>query len=158
MISVLKQLLKNPGKMQRAFLYWTVRDRVAFEWFSQTMDEIFEMDDNHVIQIWHFLTSIKDNDRAIGAVLLHHATRAKHRKTNFDLILGQCTYHQVEVGRFDWEEEFESVKVTAKELGCQKAGIFLCGPERMADAVADVSFGLSKKDPDFHFYYTKETF
>jgi respiratory burst oxidase len=158
MMSVLKQLLQNPGKMKRTFLYWTVRDRAAFEWFSQTMDEIFESDNKHMIQIRHFLTSVKDDDRDIGAVLLHHATRAKHHKTNFDLILGQYTHHQVEVGRPDWEEEFESVKVTAKELGCKDCGIFLCGPERMADDVANVSFRLSKKDPGFHFYFTKETF
>eukprot|EP00550_Attheya_septentrionalis_P000479 CAMPEP_0198281186 /NCGR_PEP_ID=MMETSP1449-20131203/1152_1 /TAXON_ID=420275 /ORGANISM="Attheya septentrionalis, Strain CCMP2084" /LENGTH=691 /DNA_ID=CAMNT_0043976841 /DNA_START=306 /DNA_END=2381 /DNA_ORIENTATION=- len=158
MISVLKQLLLTPGKMKRTFLYWTVRDRASFEWFTCLMDDIFDSDQKHVMQVRHFLTSVKDDDRDIGAVLLHHATRAKHRKTNFDLILGQYNHHQVEVGRPNWEEELDSVKVEAKELGCSNCGVFLCGPKRMADAVSDVCFTMSTKDPDFHFYFSKETF
>lgn len=158
MISVVKQLLKTPGKMQRTYMYWTLRDRASFEWFTSLMDEIFESDQRNVIQIRHFLTSVRHDDRDIGAVLLHHATRAKHHKTNFDILLGQYAHHQVEVGRPDWSEELESVKADAKELGHEDCGIFLCGPERMANAVADVSFELSKMDPGFHFYFSKETF
>jgi len=154
----LKQLLLTPGKMKRTFLYWTVRDRASFEWFTCLMDDIFDSDQKNVMQVRHFLTSVKHDDRDIGAVLLHHATRAKHRKTNFDLILGQYNHHQVEVGRPNWEEELDSVKVEAKELGCSDCGVFLCGPKRMADAVSDVCFAMSKKDPDFHFYFSKETF
>jgi respiratory burst oxidase len=158
MISVLKQLLVTPGKMKRVFLYWTVRDRAAFAWFTRLMDDIFEADAKNIIQIRHFLTSVKDDDRDIGAVLLHHATRAKHHKTNFDMLLGNYTHHQVEVGRPDWEEELTSVKIEAKELECRDCGIFLCGPEKMAEAVAKVSFAMSKEDPGFHFYFNKETF
>lgn len=158
MISVLKQLLVTPGKMKRVFLYWTVRDRSAFEWFASLMDDIFESDKKNVIQVRHFLTSMKEDDRDIGAVLLHHATRARHRKSNFDLILGQYNHHQVEVGRPNWEDELESVKVDAKELGHGECGVFLCGPKVMADDVARTCFALSKKDPSFHFYFTKETF
>jgi respiratory burst oxidase len=158
MISVLKQLLLTPGKMKRVFLYWTVRDRAAFEWFTCLMDDIFDSDQKNVMQVRHFLTSVKDDDRDIGAVLLHHATRAKHRKTNFDLILGQYNHHQLEVGRPNWEEELDSVKLGAKERGCSNCGVFLCGPKRMADAVSDVCFAMSKKDPDFHIHFSKETF
>jgi respiratory burst oxidase len=158
MISVLKQLLATPGKMKSTFLYWTVRDRASFEWFTCLMDDIYESDQGHVIQIRHFLTSAKDDDRDIGAVLLHHATRAQHKKTNFDLILGQCTHHQVQVGRPDWEEELVSIKQEAKELGHKDCGIFLCGPEVMAKAIDKASFAMSKNDPAFHFYFTKETF
>lgn len=158
MISVLKQLLVTPGRMKRVFLYWTVRDRAAFQWFSGLMDEIFESDQKNVIQVRHFLTSVKDDDRDIGAVLLHHATRARHRQTNFDLILGQYNRHQVEVGRPKWNDEFESVKVEATELGYRHCGVFLCGPKAMADAVAKTCFIMSKQDSSFHFYFKKETF
>ncbi|CAB9515739.1 oxidase homolog protein [Seminavis robusta] len=158
MISVLRELLRDHGKMKRTFFYWTTRDQNSFEWFTQIMDDIFEADPENRIQIRHFLTSMKQDDRDLGAVLFHHATRARHHETNFDLILGQHTHHQVEVGRPNWKEELESVKVASKEINCNDCGIYLCGPERMADSVADVSFDLSKKDPDFHFYFTKETF
>jgi ferredoxin-NADP reductase len=158
MISVLKQLLVTPGKMKRVFLYWTVRDRSAFEWFASLMDDIFDSDQKRVIQVRHFLTSMKEDDRDIGAILLHHATRARHRKSNFDLILGQYNHRQVEVGRPNWEDELKSVKADAKELGHTKCGVFLCGPKVMAEDVASTCFALAKKDPSFHFYFTKETF
>ena len=158
MISVLKELLHNPGKMERVFFYWTVRDRSAFEWFSDIMDRVYKHDKSHVLQVRHFLTSVKDDDRDIGAVLLHHATRAKHRADGFDLILGQQTHHQVEVGRPKWKDELQSVKREAKDLGHNKCGIFLCGPEKMAEALAEVSTQYNHTDADFHFQFNKETF
>jgi predicted ferric reductase len=176
MISVLKELLANPGKMKRVFLYWTVRDCAAFEWFSALMQDIYQSHHHHdaaaqnsnanddqqkqpVMHIRHFLTSAHrpcDND--IGAVLLYYAKQAKHGKTNFDLLLGQYSHHQADVGRPNWEQELMSVKTQAKELGHGKCGVFLCGPEKMAKTVAKECLRLSKKDADFHFYFSKEIF
>lgn len=158
MISVLKELLLKPGKMERVFFYWTVRDRNAFQWFSELMNRVYRQDKGHVLQVRHFLTSVKDDDRDIGAVLLHHASRAKHKADGFDLILGQQTHHQVEVGRPKWKDELKSIKREAKELGHTECGIFLCGPERMAEALNDEAKQHNHTDPDFDFKFNKETF
>jgi len=158
MISVLRMLLANPGKMRRTFFYWTVRDRDSFTWFTSLMDDVYESDQKHVLQTRHFLTSVKDDDRDLGAVLLHHATRAMHKQTDIDLLLGNRTHHQVEVGRPNWDEELRSVQDEAKQLGFNKCGIFLCGPEKMADALRETSTKLSREDTNFHMYFTKETF
>lgn len=158
MISVLKMLLANPGRMRRTFFYWTTRDRESFTWFTSLMDDIFESDQKNVLQIRHFLTSVKDDDRDLGAVLLHHATRAHHKRTDVDLLLGNRTHHQVEVGRPIWEEELESVQEEAKLLGLSDCGIFLCGPKKMAEAVQEASSNVSRQDGSFHMYFTKETF
>ena len=157
MISVLKQLLVDPGKVKRCYFYWTVRDRDSFVWFTELMDEIFEADKKNLLQIRHFLTSVKYDTRDLGAVLLHHATRAHHKRTNVDLLLGQQIHHQVEVGRPDWKEELESVREETmdSESNC---GIFLCGPSKMADAVYEASVEVSKTNPGFHMYFSKETF
>ena len=157
MISVLKQLLVDPGKVKRCYFYWTVRDRDSFVWFTELMDEIFEADKKNLLQIRHFLTSVKYDARDLGAVLLHHATRAHHKRTNVDLLLGQQIHHQVEVGRPDWKEELESVREETmdSESNC---GIFLCGPSKMADAVYEASVDVSKTNPGFHMYFSKETF
>jgi respiratory burst oxidase len=158
MISVLKQLLHKPGKMKRVFFYWTVRDRAAFEWFAKSMDDIYDSDQNRVMQVRNFLTSVKDDQRDIGAVLLHHATRAKHRRTNFDIILGHYNNRQVEVGRPKWIEELKSVKQEAKNLSLTSCGVFLCGPKSMAVEVAKTCQSLTKNDPTFYFHFSKETF
>lgn len=158
MISVIKHLLHEPGKMKRTFFYWTVRDRASFDWFASVLDDIYEHDNKHVLQTRHFLTSAKYDDRDLGAVLLHHAALSTHRNTNFDLLLGRRTHHQVEVGRPDWDKEFIAIREEAKALGHRDCGIFLCGPETMAKSVDESSFRISRDDRDFHFYFTKETF
>jgi len=122
------------------------------------MDEIFDADQKNVLQIRHFLTSVKHDDRDLGAVLLHHATRAHHKRTNVDLLLGQQIHHQVEVGRPNWAEELDSVKEEAESLGESKCGIFLCGPTKMAEAVYESAVTISKESTSFHMYFSKETF
>lgn len=158
MISVLKDLLVNPGKMERVYFYWTVRDRDAFDWFSGLMDKIYKRDQKKVLQVRHFLTSVKDDDRDIGAVLLNHARRSKFQADSFDLILGQQTHHHVNVGRPDWKDELRGVKEEAKRLGHAKCGIFLCGPDKMAQTIEGISRDWKKRDPTFRFLFHKETF
>jgi len=158
MISVLKQLLREPGKMKRTFLYWTVRDRDSFEWFSTLMGEIYDSDQKNVLHVRPFLTSVLDNDHDVEAILLHYATRAKRKRTGFDFVLGQRVHHQVEVGRPNWGDELAAVRTEGKRLGYRKCGIFLCGPQKMGHELAEVSFNLSVEDPSFHFYFAKEAF
>lgn len=143
MISVIKHLLQEPGKMKHTFFYWTVRDRASFDWFASVLDDIYEHDNKHVLQTRHFLTSAKYDDRDLGAVLLHHAAFSTHRNTNFDLLLGRRAHHQVEVGRPDCDEEFRAVRDEAKALGHCDCGIFLCGPEKMAEVVDESSFRIN---------------
>ena len=158
MISVLKQLMKEPGKMKHTYLYWTVRDRASFEWFCTLMDEIYKRDQKQVLRVRHFLTSVKEDNRDVGAILLHHATRAKHKRTDFDFLLGRRVHHQVEIGRPDWDEEFSTIRQEAKALGYKKGNIFLCGPQKMAQEIDRARFHVSAVDPGFHFHFRKETF
>uniref|UniRef100_A0A7S4SHG0 Ferric reductase NAD binding domain-containing protein n=2 Tax=Ditylum brightwellii TaxID=49249 RepID=A0A7S4SHG0_9STRA len=158
MISVLRNLVENPGKIRRAFFYWTVRDQNALKWFPSILDDIYDADTSHIFQIRHFLTSAKYDDRDIGQILLKYAVRAQHKHNDMDLVLGRQAHHMIETGRPDWDEELTSVKEEAKELGFKKCGIFLCGPLKMAEAVDEASLKLSQQDSDFHFYFSKETF
>ena len=156
MISVLKHLLQHPGQMQQTYFYWTVRDPSAFQWFSNLLDDIYDHDLTHCLQLRHFVTSIKYDDRDLGAVLLAYAANAAHQKTNIDLLLGKRTRHQIDTGRPNWKTEFATIKGETKDLGFDECGIFLCGPTAMAKEIAKESLALS--DAKFHFFFTKETF
>jgi ferredoxin-NADP reductase len=158
MVSVIRELLGKPGRMRRAFFFWTVRDMSSFEWFNNLMEEIYEQDINHVLEVRHFLTSAKRDDRDIGAVLFHYAANAIHADTRLDIVLGHRSRHQVQVGRPDWDAELNHVVQITKEMGENDCGVFLCGPEVMAEAVAASCTKLSKKESDFHLYFAKETF
>ena len=144
--------------MKHTYLYWTVRDRASFEWFCTLMDEIYKRDQKQVLRVRHFLTSVKEDNRDVGAILLHHATRAKHKRTDFDFLLGRRVHHQVEIGRPDWDEEFSTIRQEAKALGYKKGNIFLCGPQKMAQEIDRARFHVSAVDPGFHFHFRKETF
>jgi respiratory burst oxidase len=158
MISVLKELLINPGKMERLFFYWTVRKRCSFEWFSKIMDDIFEYDKKHVLEVRHFWTSVKEDHQDVGSVLLHHATRARHSRTSFDLLLGHYNHRHVQIGRPKWTQELRSVKEIAKSLAHDSCGVFLSGPNAMAVEVSSSCYLLTKHDPGFYFHFSKETF
>lgn len=158
MISVIRDLLHKPGKMQRAFFYWTTRDMSSFNWFESLMEEIYEEDTKNILEIRHFLTSAKRDDRDLGAVLFHYAANAIHADTNLDIVLGHRALKKVEVGRPNWETELKHVVNITKELGCNSLGAFLCGPSKLSDDVAETCEKLSMKHPEFHVYFAKETF
>jgi NADPH oxidase 5 len=163
MISVVKYLLHHPGLMKKTYFYWTVRDYKAFEWFSQMLDDIYEKDAQGRLEIYHFLTSMKLDKRDFGAVLLAHAAACKHKRTNFDILIGKRTRHQIEAGRPDWAMELRKIKGCAQQLGLSNCGIFLCGPDAMAKDISEKTLEISaeqrrNKDDSFHFHFTKETF
>jgi predicted ferric reductase len=158
MVSVLRNLLHDPGRMRRAFFFWTVRESSSFEWFNSLMETVFEEDTNGILEVRHFLTSAKVDDRDLGAVLFHYAANAIHADTKLDILLGHRSNLQVEVGRPKWEKELNHVIDITKELGFDDCGVFLCGPEKMADEVNETCVELSKKESDFHLYFAKETF
>mmetsp|Transcript_25163 Transcript_25163/g.37013 ORF Transcript_25163/g.37013 Transcript_25163/m.37013 type:complete len:736 (-) Transcript_25163:289-2496(-) len=157
MISVLRGLMADPGKMRRTLFYWTVRDCGSFDWFGNLMDDIYDSDQKHVLQIRHFLTSAKRDDRELADCLLNHARRAKHKRSDIDIFLGRRTHHMLEVGRPNWDEELENVQGEASRLGFKKCGVFLCGPEKLGAALTNTCTRLSKANK-VHLHFTKETF
>jgi Ferric reductase NAD binding domain len=84
---------------------------------------------------------------------------AKHKKTNFDLLLGHHSHYRAHLGRPNWAKELMSIKEHAKdELGHRECGVFLCGPEMMAEEVSMECTRQSKEERDFNFFFSKETF
>ena len=158
MVSVVRYLLDHPGRMKKTYFYWTVRDYKAFEWFADMLDDIYEHDTRRRLNVYHFLTSVRFDDRDLGAVLLAHAANARHGRTDFDILIGRRTRHQIDVGRPNWAKELSRIKGEATDMGFGNCGIFLCGPNRMAKDINRTAVELSAKDPNFHFHFTKETF
>lgn len=115
---------------------------------------LYVLNSNH----YHARTSVKHDKRDLGAVLLHHATRAHHKRTNVDLLLGQQIHHQVEVGRPNWDYELDSVMQEAISIGEIESNIFFCGPGVMGDAINESTKKINKKNPRFRMRFSKETF
>lgn len=125
--------------------------------FSKLMEDIYAKDANNIIEIRHFLTSAKQDDRDLGAVLLYHAAQSIHAKSDYDIILKHHSKNQVQCGRPKWPRELERIKAIAKnQYGENKCAIFFCGPDAMAN---DISTNAQKlAEADFLFDFNKETF
>ena len=157
MVSVVRSLLDNPGKVRKAFFYWTMKEPSPV--FNDMMEDIYERDTHNLIEIRHFITSAKRDDRNFGDVLFHYAANAVYDDSNLDIMLGYRTKkHQVQVGRPKWSQELRHALDTTKELGEKECGVFLCGPEKMAQEVQQESLSLSKEDNGVHVYFSKEVF
>ena len=80
-----------------------------------------------------------------------------HDETELDIRLGHQSREPLAIGRPDWETEFDHVLRAANELGLTKAGVFLCGPEKMARQVKTIARKVSRKSKN-RLVFTKEVF
>lgn len=159
MMSTLTSLLHRPGKMKRVFFYWTTRESSSFSLFSEAMDDLFEHDVDDRLEIRHFLTSAsEEQQRDIpNSSLFRRASERVYQTTDVDIRLGHRSKQQLQIGRPHWECEFGRVLDCARDMGLDKAGVFLCGPEKMAHQVQKVTSKLSSRRKE-RFVFTKEIF
>mmetsp|Transcript_4763 Transcript_4763/g.8463 ORF Transcript_4763/g.8463 Transcript_4763/m.8463 type:complete len:159 (-) Transcript_4763:156-632(-) len=158
MVSVVQSLLDNPGKVRKAFFYWTTRESPKA--FAELMDEIYhrEKEDNR-IEIRQFITTLKHDDRNFGNVLFRYAADAVHARSGVDVFLGHRASKPHGIGRPKWDDELRMVAKTAKHLDVEQCGVFFCGPEPMAHAIRKSCKTVSKGGNDkVHMFFSKETF
>lgn len=74
-------------KTSRAYFYWVTREQGSFDWFKGVMNEVAELDHNHVIELHNYCTSVYEEGDARSALIamlqsLHHA------KNGVDIVSG----------------------------------------------------------------------
>lgn len=158
-MSTLTSLLHRPGKMKRVFFYWTTRESSSFSLFSEAMDVLFEQDTEGRLEIRHFLTSSSpaSSENDLASSMFQMAAEKVYRETDVDIRLGHRTKEQLQIGRPKWERELNRVSECAHLMHIKKAGIFLCGPEKMAQQVQYTASKLSSLR-DVQLVFTKEIF
>ncbi|XVE56469.1 hypothetical protein DITRI_Ditri04bG0012600 [Diplodiscus trichospermus] len=65
-------------KTRRAYFYRVTREQGSFDWFEGIMNEVAEMDHNHVIELHNYCTSVYEEGDARSALItmlqsLNHA-------------------------------------------------------------------------------------
>jgi hypothetical protein len=149
MVSVLKELLANPGKMQRTYMIWSFRERRAMDWFASLIqDVLLQQDDRRrhnsketpMLQLRFFVT--KSNEEQ------HHDNEPPVGKT-MTVVHGR---------RPCWHQELSRVRRHIRAQEYNRCGVFVCGPDSMARTVKDVCFEISRQDQEFHFDCRQETF
>ncbi|MEE6470241.1 hypothetical protein FKM82_008900 [Ascaphus truei] len=136
-------------RLKKIYFYWLCRETQAFEWFAdllQSLETQMQERNNADFLSYNIYLTGWDESQAT-AFTLHHDEEK-------DVITGlkQKTLY----GRPNWENEFKTIGSTHQS---SRIGVFLCGPEALAETLSKQCIGNSNADPrGVHFIFNKENF
>lgn len=99
----------NKGfKTRKAYFYWVTREQGSFEWFKGIMNEVAEMDEQRVIELHNYCTSVYEEGDARSALItmlqsLHHA------KNGVDVVSG--TRVKSHFAKPNWRQVYKNIAV-----------------------------------------------
>lgn len=79
--------IKDYFKTRRAYFYWVTREQGSFDWFKGVMNEVAELDQNHVIELHNYCTSVYEEGDARSA-LIAMLQSINHAKNGVDVVSG----------------------------------------------------------------------
>ncbi|KAK9292063.1 hypothetical protein L1049_020017 [Liquidambar formosana] len=145
--SEVKGTKKKPFATSRAYFYWVTREQGSFEWFRGVMNEVAEFDQDGVIELHNYCTSVYEEGDARSALIamlqsLHHA------KNGVDIVSG--TRVKTHFARPNWRNVFKHVAVNHTN---QRVGVFYCGASGLVGELRRLAQDFSRKTTtkfDFH--------
>ncbi|XP_003271033.1 cytochrome b-245 heavy chain [Nomascus leucogenys] len=136
-------------KLKKIYFYWLCRDTHAFEWFADLLQllesQMQERNNAGFLSYNIYLTGWDESQANHFAV---------HHDEEKDVITGlkQKTLY----GRPNWDNEFKTI---ASQHPNTRIGVFLCGPEALAETLSKQSISNSESGPrGVHFIFNKENF
>ncbi|XP_048192243.1 cytochrome b-245 heavy chain [Perognathus longimembris pacificus] len=136
-------------RLKKIYFYWLCRDTHAFEWFADLLQlletQMQERNNADFLSYNIYLTGWDESQANHFAV---------HHDEEKDVITGlkQKTLY----GRPNWDNEFKTI---ASQHPNTRIGVFLCGPEALADTLNKQSISNSESGPrGVHFIFNKENF
>ncbi|CAL0302723.1 unnamed protein product [Lupinus luteus] len=170
MISILKDLLNNM-KMespqhdssddiaeynskkgpQRAYFYWVTREQASFEWFKGVMDDIAEYDQDGIIDMHNYLTSVYEEGDARSA-LIAMIQKLQHAKNGVDVVSESRI--RTHFSRPNWKKVFSQLSTTHEN---SRIGVFYCGSPTLTKTLMNLckEFSLNSST---RFQFHKENF
>ncbi|XP_034858839.1 cytochrome b-245 heavy chain [Mirounga leonina] len=136
-------------RLQKIYFYWLCRDTHAFEWFADLLQlletQMQERNNAGFLSYNIYLTGWDESQANHFAV---------HHDEEKDVITGlkQKTLY----GRPNWDNEFKTI---ASQHPNTRIGVFLCGPEALAETLSKQCISNSESGPrGVHFIFNKENF
>ncbi|KAF1001507.1 respiratory burst oxidase homolog protein C-like [Apium graveolens] len=145
---------KSPGpssssnfKTTRAYFYWVTREQGSFDWFKGVMNEVAEMDNNGVIEMHNYCTSVYEEGDARSA-LIAMLQSINHAKNGVDVVSG--TRVKSHFAKPNWRNVYKRIAVNHAN---SRVGVFYCGApppvKELRQLASDFSHKTSTKF-DFH--------
>ncbi|XP_004000443.1 cytochrome b-245 heavy chain [Felis catus] len=136
-------------RLKKIYFYWLCRDTHAFEWFADLLQlletQMLERNNAGFLSYNIYLTGWDESQANHFAV---------HHDEEKDVITGlkQKTLY----GRPNWDNEFKTI---ASQHPNTRIGVFLCGPEALAETLNKQCISNSESGPrGVHFIFNKENF
>ncbi|XP_047255724.1 putative respiratory burst oxidase homolog protein H isoform X2 [Capsicum annuum] len=111
----------NKKGPQRAYFYWVTREQGSFDWFKGVMDDIAEHDENEVIEMHNYLTSIYEEGDARSA-LIRMVQSLQHAKNGVDVVSESRI--RTHFARPNWKRVFAQLVASHPS---SRIGVFYCG-------------------------------
>ncbi|CAI9283689.1 unnamed protein product [Lactuca saligna] len=131
----------------RAYFYWVTREQGSFDWFKGVMNEVAETDQNGVIEMHNYCTSVYEEGDARSA-LITMLQSLNHAKNGVDVVSG--TRVKSHFAKPNWRSVFKRIALTHSG---QRIGVFYCGApapvKELKQLAADFSHKTTTKF-DFH--------
>nr|XP_043638782.1 respiratory burst oxidase homolog protein C-like [Erigeron canadensis] len=142
-----KKNTSNNFNTTKAYFYWVTREQGSFEWFKGVMNEVAETDQDGVIEMHNYCTSVYEEGDARSA-LITMLQSLNHAKNGVDVVSG--TRVKSHFAKPNWRSVYKRIALT--HTG-QRIGVFYCGApapvKELKQLASDFSHKTSTKF-DFH--------
>ncbi|XP_060219206.1 respiratory burst oxidase homolog protein B-like [Lycium barbarum] len=142
---------RSPFATKRAYFYWVTREQGSFEWFKGVMDEVSENDQEGLIELHNYCTSVYEEGDARSALITMLQT-IQQAKSGVDIVSG--TRVKTHFARPNWRQVFKHVTINHPY---QRIGVFYCGPQGLVGELRHLSQDFSHKTGT-KFEFHKENF
>ncbi|KAJ6305922.1 hypothetical protein OIU78_021287 [Salix suchowensis] len=138
---------RKPFATKRAYFYWVTREQGSFEWFRGVMNEVADYDQDRVIELHNYCTSVYEEGDARSA-LITMLQSLQHAKNGVDIV--SETRVKTHFARPNWRKVFKHVAVNYPD---QRVGVFYCGAPGLTGELRRLAQDFSRKTStkfDFH--------
>ncbi|KAG7376295.1 NADPH oxidase 4 [Phytophthora pseudosyringae] len=154
-------------QLRKIYFYWVTREQESLTWFTNTMNQLSEMDTENRLEIHNFFSSVK-NEAVIAP--LQALQNFIHNAEGQDIISGLHTKQQTHFGRPDWNAELTRVARNHRLLEPkdnvsrerEEIGVFFCGPKPLGNVIHEQCTVLNqvkiRQTPDVEFDFHSENF
>ncbi|KAF8390786.1 hypothetical protein HHK36_025314 [Tetracentron sinense] len=135
----------------RAYFYWVTREQGSFDWFKGVMNEVSEIDQQGVIELHNYCTSVYEEGDARSA-LIAMLQSITHAKNGVDIVSG--TRVKSHFAKPNWRNVYKRIALNHRD---SRVGVFYCGAPALTKELRHLALDFSHKTST-KFEFHKENF
>ncbi|XP_018521934.2 LOW QUALITY PROTEIN: dual oxidase 1 [Lates calcarifer] len=149
---VFKSSIKSKIQCKKVYFIWVTRTQRQFEWVSDIIREVEEMDTHELVSVHTYITQVAEKFD-LRTTMLYVCERHFQKVWNRSLFTGLRSV--THFGRPPFVSFFSSLQEVHPEVG--KIGVFSCGPPGLTKNVEKACQQMNKRD-QAHFMHHYENF